>query len=59
MNIPRNFFIAMTGFRFNNEMSLPIYYGVTILFQTLSYPFLTVQKRLEMRSKIAGFLPEN
>lgn len=33
------------------------YYAITLLFQSLSYPFLTIQRRLESRSKLAGFHP--
>lgn len=33
---------CIAGLRFSNEISLYEYYAVTMLFQTLSYPFLTV-----------------
>lgn len=42
MNIPRNFFIALTGLKVKDEIDLPTYYLTTLIFQTLSYPFLTI-----------------
>ena len=56
VNIPRNFFIALTGLKVKDEIDLTTYYLTTLVFQTLSYPFLTVQKRLEARSTNTGFL---
>ena len=56
MNIPRNFFIALTGLKMSDELSLTQYYGSTLAFQTLAYPFLTLQKRLECRSRLTGLV---
>lgn len=42
MNIPRNFFIALTGARLTDQVTLYTYYGTALLFQTCSYPFLTM-----------------
>ena len=50
MHIPRNFFIALTGMKLTDQLTLASYYGTAILFQTLAYPFLTIQRRLECRS---------
>jgi hypothetical protein len=59
VNIPRNFFIALSGLKVTDEIDLKTYYATTLFFQTLSYPFLTVQKRLEARSSQHGFLPND
>ena len=56
MNMPRNFFIALTGARLTDQVTLSTYYGTALLFQTCSYPFLTMQKRLECRSAQSGLL---
>ena len=36
--------------KLTNELSVGTYYFTVVLFQTLSYPFLTMQRRLECRS---------
>lgn len=59
MHIPRNVLVAMTGLKITDQVTLASYYGVNIFFQTLAYPFLTVQRRLEVRSQLTGFLPES
>jgi hypothetical protein len=56
LNIPRNFFIALTGLKLTDQLSLTSYYLTTLAFQTLAYPFLTLQKRLESRSALSGLL---
>lgn len=44
--------LLVAGLKITDQMDLKYYYGQSILFQTLAYPFLTVQRRLECRSKI-------
>ena len=56
MHIPRNFFIALSGLKISDQITWASYYGMAALSQTLAYPFLTVQRRLEARSKQVGML---
>ena len=39
--------------KITDQISLTTYYLSSIIFQCLSYPFLTIQRRLECRSKEA------
>ncbi|TNV71969.1 hypothetical protein FGO68_gene13874 [Halteria grandinella] len=60
LHIPRNVCIALTGMKMTDQISVYSYYGQSILFQTLAYPFLTVQRRLECMSKMGyGLLRNN
>ena len=52
MNIPRNFLVALSGKKIaDDSMPLVNYYGMALLSQTIAYPFLTVQRRMECASK--------
>ena len=42
-----------------DSIDIKTYYAQNILFQTLAYPFLTVQRRLECRSKIGATFISN
>ena len=46
----RNKIINIAGMKITDQISLTTYYLTSIIFQLLSYPFLTVQRRLECRS---------
>ena len=56
LHVPRNFFLALTGMKVSDKISLTSYYGTAIVFNTLSYPFLTLQRRREASSAISGML---
>ena len=52
MNIPRNFLVALSGMKIaDDSMPLANYYGMAIFTQTLAYPFLTIQRRMECASR--------
>eukprot|EP00347_Sterkiella_histriomuscorum_P016067 403354614 len=59
MHIPRNICIAMTGLKLKNDMDIYTYYAQSIFFQSLAYPFLTIQRRLECQSKLGYGLLKN
>lgn len=59
MHIPRNVMIALSGYKVTNDITIYSYFGMIVLFQTLAYPFLLLQRRLEVRSKRVGFIPES
>jgi len=44
---PRNLMIALQGLQLTDQMNLYTYYGMTLASQTLAYPFMLVQRRLE------------
>lgn len=46
--IPRSFFLAITNFNYTNSGTLLGYFASQNLLYTLAYPFLTVQRRLEV-----------
>lgn len=51
VNIPRNFLVALSGMKIADDtMPLVNYYGMAIFSQTLAYPFLTIQRRMECAS---------
>lgn len=47
LHLPRNFLVALQGIKLTDEISFASYYGQAFVSQSLAYPFLTVQRRLE------------
>ena len=47
LHVPRNLCIGLSGMKVTNEISLLSYFGQSFLCQTLAYPFMLVQRRLE------------
>jgi hypothetical protein len=47
VHIPRNFLIALSGLKIQDKITLTNYYGQTFASQTLAYPFMLIQRRLE------------
>ena len=46
-HVPRNLLIALQGLQLTDQMNLYTYYGMTLVSQTLAYPFMLIQRRLE------------
>ena len=47
LHLPRCFIISLTGFNWQNSQSVASFLGNQLFFQTLGYPLLTIQRRLE------------
>jgi len=44
------------GMKLTDQIDIYTYYGQSLLFQTLAYPFLTIQRRLECMVTIYLFI---
>jgi len=47
VHLPRSLMLSMTGFNYFSSVNLQTFLATQLGFQTLAYPLLTIQRRLE------------
>lgn len=58
VHLPRTFLLSLTGFNYFSSANFQTYFTTQMIFQTLAYPLLTIQRRLECQSPDrAGMIP--
>ena len=49
-HVPRNFLLALSGYNYSASVTIGSYFAKMMIFHTMIYPILTIQRRLECQT---------